>query len=426
MERDFFSLPQEIVRLGARAEEQASPYFKEVLDTAAYNSQKVLAAFQQNCVSDTHFVGTTGYGYDDRGRDTLDRVYADAFGAEDALVRHFMLSGTHAITTALFGVLRPGDEMVSVTGKPYDTMDGIIGLTGEGMGSLREFGVRYRQVELGADGRVDLTAIGEAAKSRPKMIYIQRSRGYAVRPTVTVEEISVICQKVKAESPETIVMVDNCYGEFVERREPVEVGADLMAGSLIKNPGGSMAECGGYIAGRAELVRQCAYRLNCPGIGRKAGPSLNENRNMYRGFFFAPHIVGQALKTAIFAASLFELLGFQCTPRYDEPRSDIIQSVITESPEALCAFCQGIQKGSPIDAFVCPEPWAMPGYDDEVIMAAGAFVQGASIELSADGPMRAPYTAFLQGGVIYDTAKIGVLQAAKLMLERGLVTVPNL
>lgn len=419
----YFQFDEEIQALARRAEELAAPQFAEIGRIAAYNSEKVLAAFQKNAVSDTHFVGTTGYGYDDRGRDTLDRVYADAFHAEDALVRHFMLSGTHALTTALFGVLRPGDTMVSVTGKPYDTMDQIIGLIGEGNGSLADFGVHYAQVELGKDGRVDIPAICAAAEKHPRMIYIQRSRGYVNRPTVSVAEIEQVCRAVKKVDPEIIIMVDNCYGEFVEEREPCEVGADLMAGSLIKNPGGSMAESGGYIAGRHDLVEKCACRLICPGIGREVGASLGQNRNLYRGFFFAPHIVGEALKTAVLAAAMFELMGFSCSPRYNERRSDVIQAVVTGSREALCAFCQGIQKGSPIDAFVTPEPWDMPGYDAQVIMAAGAFVQGASIELSADGPMKEPYTAFLQGGVIYDTARIGILTAAQRMKERGIVKI---
>ncbi|MBC8535663.1 aminotransferase class I/II-fold pyridoxal phosphate-dependent enzyme [Feifania hominis] len=417
-----FSFSQELIERAQLAEQRAQQALCGIGQTAAYNSRKVLHAFMQQGVSERHFLGTTGYGYDDSGRDTLDRVYAQVFGAEDAMVRHFMLSGTHALTVALFGVLRPGDVMVSVAGKPYDTLDGVIGLNGVKNGSLADFGVHYEQVDLLEDGTLDFDGITEAARRAPRMIYLQRSRGYERRPSISVAEIETVCKIVHRLSDRTIVMVDNCYGEFVETREPTEVGADLMAGSLIKNPGGSMAESGGYIAGRADLVELCAYRLTSPGLGKEVGASLNQNRNLYRGFFFAPHITGEALKTAVFAAALFEELGFACSPRYCEPRTDIVEQIVLGSPAGLKAFCEGIQAGSPIDSFVVPQEWDMPGYQDQVIMAAGAFVQGSSIELSADGPMRAPYIAFMQGGIVYDTAQIGVLMAAQRLADEGLVT----
>ncbi|MBQ6000759.1 MAG: methionine gamma-lyase family protein [Clostridia bacterium] len=417
-----FDFSPELVRLADRVEEKLVPRFAEIDRISKINSQKVHYAFRSCAVSDTHFVGTTGYGYDDRGRTVIDRVYAAAFCAEDALVRHFMLSGTHALTTALFGILRPGDTMLSVAAKPYDTLDKVIGLRPT-CGSLAEFGIRYAQVELNEAGRLDFDAIEQALASHPTMVYLQRSRGYAVRPSIFVDEIREVARLVKRVSPESVFFVDNCYGEFVELSEPIETGADLMAGSLIKNPGGSMAECGGYIVGREKLVQRCAYRLTTPGQGKDVGPSLGQNRNLLRGFYFAPSITGNALKTAVFAAALFEEMGFECSPRWNDPRTDIVEQVIFHRPEPLISFCQGIQSGSAIDSFVRPEPWAMPGYTNEVIMAAGAFVQGSSIELSADGPLREPYAAYMQGGIIYDTAQIGILSAAQKLLDDGLVEV---
>jgi len=419
-----FDFSPQLLALSAKVEEKLSPRFAEIDRVARLNAQKVHYAFRRCAVSDTHFVGTTGYGYDDRGRTVIDRVYAETFGAEDALVRHFMISGTHALTTALFGLLRPGDVMLSVAAKPYDTLDKVIGIK-PCAGSLAEFGIRYEQVELTEQGRLDYEAIEQALKRQPKMAYLQRSRGYAVRPSIFIDEIAEVARLVRKVSPKTIFFVDNCYGEFVELKEPIEVGADVMAGSLIKNPGGSMAECGGYIVGKAELVERCANRLTSPGLGKQVGPSLGQNRNLLRGFYFAPSITGNALKTAVYTSALFGALGFDCSPAWDAPRTDIVEQVIFHDPAPLVAFCQGIQAGSAIDSFVRPEPWAMPGYTNEVIMAAGAFVQGSSIELSADGPLRPPFAAYMQGGIIFDTAKLGILAAAQKLLDEGLAEVPS-
>lgn len=405
--------------LSKKALEHCAPAFKEIEDICAHNTAKVLKAFRENRISDTHLVGTTGYGYGDRGRDALDKVYAEIFGAEDALVRHHFVSGTNTIASALFAVLRPGDTMVSLSGLPYDTLHTVLGLNdkGENYGSLKDFGVKYRQLELLADGTVDLLGIPEAIKGA-KVAYIQRSRGYSLRPSITVDEIASIIKVVRSANPKAIIMVDNCYGELVERLEPTDVGADLIMGSLIKNPGGGIAQTGGYIAGRADLVELCGHRITAPGVGRDAGCSLNENINMYMGIFFAPTVVASAVKTAIYAAEMLSSIGFEVTPLTHEKRTDIIQAVTFNDPELMKAFCIGIQHGAPIDSFVTPEAWDMPGYDDPVIMAAGAFHMGASIELSADGPMRAPYAAWMQGGLTWDSGKIGVDMASKYILER--------
>lgn len=415
---DFFDISPRLLEIAGRCEAQCRPVFERIDETAAYNEARVLAAFGRHRISAAHLTGTTGYGYDDLGRDALDKVFADALGAEDALVRHSFVSGTHALTVALFGVLRTGDTMVAVTGAPYDTLEEVIGIRGEGNGSLKDFGVAYRQVDLTPGGEPDFPAIQAAVKGA-KLAHIQRSRGYATRPSLTVEKIGEIVKAIRAVSPDTIIFVDNCYGEFVEKREPAAVGADLMVGSLIKNAGGGIAQTGGYIAGRRDLVELCGYRLTSPGIGREAGCSLDQNRSMYQGLFFAPSVTASAVKTATFASALFGALGFEATPRFDEPRTDIITSILLGSPERLCAFCAGIQKGSPIDAYVTPEPWAMPGYDDPVIMAAGAFTMGASIELSADGPLRPPYGVWLQGGLTWNTGRLGVLLAAQAMADKG-------
>lgn len=411
MKTDFFAIPSRLWELGGQAERDCAKAFAAIEQNGAYNTQKVLAAFLNNGVSESHFAASTGYGYDDRGRDTLDRVFADALGCESALVRHHFVSGTHALTVALFGVLRPGDLMLSVTGKPYDTLDDVIGLTGSGYGSLREFGVRYDQLGLLPDGGVDLDAVAARA-GEAKVLYLQRSRGYASRPTLSVEAINAVAAVARRANPRALVVVDNCYGEFVERGEP---DADLLVGSLIKNPGGGLARTGGYIAGRAAPVEQCAFRLTAPGAGREVGCSLDEKRLLFQGLFFAPQTVTNAVKTAVFAARLFELLGYEVSPRYDEARADIIQTVTLGAADRLVAFCQGMQTGAPVDAFVTPEPWDMPGYQHPVIMAAGAFVLGSSIELSADAPLRPPYTAFLQGGLVYEAAKVGVLLGAAKM-----------
>ena len=418
-----FHFSPEVLQLADRAMEMAAGQFRAIEETAAVNQQKVMAAFIEHRVSDIHFNPSTGYGYGDAGRDVLDGIYASVFGAESALVRHFMISGTHALTVALGAVLRPGDEMLSVTSKPYDTLEGIIGITGSHPGSLRSLGVRYSQLELLPDGGFDYGALGRALSERTvRMVYVQRSNGYAVRDAVRIERLEELCRFVRERSPETILMVDNCYGEFTQDREPTEVGAHLMAGSLIKNPGGGMADCGGYIAGRKDLVDLAADRLTAPGLGRECGASLGQNRSLYKGFFYAPHTGEQALKTAVFAAALFQLAGFRVRPAYDGLRSDIVQTIEFGQADKLVAFCQGIQKGSPIDAYVTPEPWDMPGYDAQVIMAAGAFTQGSSIELSADGPLREPYAAYLQGGLIFESSKIGILSALQELFDRGLAT----
>ncbi|WRS26900.1 methionine gamma-lyase family protein [Oscillospiraceae bacterium MB08-C2-2] len=419
MKQDFFNIDPALEALVQRVEQEQRESFDRIDRIAQYNSWKVQKAFSDHRVSESHFAGTTGYGYGDRGRDTLEKVFAQLMGAEDSIIRHNFVSGTNAIATALFGVLRPGDVMLSLTGKPYDTLDAV--LTGENVGSLKEFGIHYRQLELLEDGSVDFAAIPEAVKG-VKMAYIQRSRGYTLRPSLFVEEIEKIAKAVKAANPAALVVVDNCYGEFVQTIEPTMVGADLMMGSLIKNPGGGIAQTGGYIAGRHDLVELCAHRMTSPGVGREVGCSLGESKNMYMGLFFAPTVVASALKTAVLAAGMMQALGYRVLPEAGEPRADIIQTVVTGSPQGLSAFCRGIQLGAPIDAFVTPEAWDMPGYDSPVIMAAGAFHMGASIELSADGPMREPYAAWMQGGLTYPSGKIGVLLAAQSMLEAGLAS----
>lgn len=416
-----FIIDRKIKEAAEKAVQMTEAVIRKIDETTDYNQQKMLAAFIEAGVSESHFVASTGYGYGDRGRDALDLVYAKAFGAEDALVRHNFVSGTHALTVALFGVLRPGDTMLSVTGIPYDTLRGVIGITGDGNGSLKEFGVNYEQLELRADGTPDYREIEKRVNPGIKMVYIQRSRGYSLRPSLFVEDIEKISKIAKQQAPDCIVMVDNCYGEFVQTEEPVSRGADLMAGSLIKNPGGGVAPTGGYIAGRKDLVESCSYRLTTPGTGREIGATLGNNRELFMGAFHAPHVTGEALKTAVFTAALFSLLGYGVTPRYDEPRADIIQSVLLRKEAALIAFCQGMQKGAPVDSFVVPEPWDMPGYDCKVIMAAGAFTLGASIELSADAPLREPYAAWMQGGLNYHSGRLGAMLAAQSMLEKGIL-----
>lgn len=429
MDMPFFKIDKRLIEVSERAQQSAEKAFEAIEKTTEYNQQKVLAAFIENRVSESHFVKTTGYGYGDRGRDVLDSVFAMSMGTEDALVRHSIVSGTHAITIALFGILRPGDILLAVTGSPYDTLEQVIGLDDSrgqhsDIGSLRDYGILYEQVELDESGRPNLGLIADRVEQvKPKAVHIQRSRGYSVRPSLTVADIEKIVQAVRRKSPETIVFVDNCYGEFVERQEPTQIGADLMAGSLIKNPGGGIAENGGYICGRADLVEQCAYRMTTPGLGREVGASLGHNRSLYMGLFNAPHVVGEALKTAVYCAWLFSMLGYEVTPAPDEIRTDIIQAVKLGSPEAMVAFCQGMQRGAPVDSFVVPEPWDMPGYENQVIMAAGAFTMGASIELSADAPLREPYAAYMQGGLNYHSGKIGVLMAAQSMLEKGLLNI---
>ncbi len=419
----YFQIDSKLLEAAQRAEELAEPQFKEIEEVQRYNQQKMLAAFIKSGVSESHFVGSTGYGYGDRGREVLDQVYATAFGAEDALVRHNFVSGTHTLTVALFGMLRPGDKMLCVTGTPYDTIQGVIGMNGrEEPGSLKEFGIQYEQIELRPDGTPDLEAMEQRITPEYKMIYIQRSRGYSLRPSLRVEDIAPIVKIAKRKAPKAIVMVDNCYGEFVEREEPLAVGADIIAGSLIKNPGGGIAPTGGYIAGRHDLVELCSYRLTTPGTGRELGCTLGNNRELFMGAFHAPHVAGEALKTAVFASALFSQLGFGVTPTTDEKRGDIIQVMMLENRENLIAFCRGVQKGAPVDSFVVPEPSDMPGYDSQVIMAAGAFTLGSSIELSADAPLREPFAAWMQGGLNYHSGQLGMLLAAQEMVNEGLIT----
>ncbi|MGN1133271.1 MAG: aminotransferase class I/II-fold pyridoxal phosphate-dependent enzyme [Oscillospiraceae bacterium] len=421
MSENLFGFDEKIINHAKEAEAECSEMFAEIERKAEYNGQKVLKAFIDNRVSEVCLKGTTGYGYDDMGRDTLDKVYAQAFGGEDAIVRHTFVNGTHALSTALFGVLRTGDTMLAMTGKPYDTLEEVIGIRyKKGNGSLKDFGVNYIQADLIDDKYPDYDRIAELAP-KAKVAYIQRSRGYSLRPSLSVDVIGKMVKAAKNANPDIIVMVDNCYGEFVEEKEPLSVGADLIIGSLIKNPGGGIAPTGGYICGRADLVELCADRLTCVGMGKEVGCTLNQNREMYLGFFLAPQTVASALKTAVFACRFFEKLGFETLPKSNETRTDIISSVLLKNEENLTAFCQGIQKGSPVDSYVTPEAWDMPGYDSKVIMAAGAFTMGASIELSADAPIRAPFAAWLQGGVTYPTGKIGVMTAAQEMYNKGLI-----
>ena len=407
-----------LLMLAAEAENKLSDIFAEIDKVSFDNTSKIMDAFREHRVSDAMFAPTSGYGYDDKGRDTLDAIWADVMGAEAAFVRHSIANGTHALTIGLFGLLRPGDILFSIAGKPYDTLDEVIGNVGEsGNGSLRDFGVEYRQADLLSDGSFDREKIADIIKkdgSAIKVIFIQRSKGYLNRKTLSVAEIGDIIDFVRPLCPNAYVVVDNCYGEFTEACEPTSVGADMIIGSLIKNPGGGMAESGGYIAGTKRAVELASYRLTSVGCGLEVGATLGQTKSMYKGLFYAPHTTAEALKVAHLAAYIFgkDGLGFDVEPHWSEPRYDIIQAVITHSPEALCAICRGIQAGSPVDSFVTPEPWAMPGYTDKVIMAAGAFTQGSSIELSADGPLREPYIAYLQGGLTYESGKIGILYAA--------------
>ncbi|MBQ5331538.1 MAG: methionine gamma-lyase family protein [Oscillospiraceae bacterium] len=413
-----FEFEERIIKAAAEAESLCRESFEEIDETAAFNSEKVLRAFINNKVSAACLSGTTGYGYGDIGRDTLDKVFAETFRAEDALVRSTIASGTAALTTALFGVLRPGDKIVSLTGDPYDTLEEVIGIRGSGSGSLADFGIAYDKVEMTPDGNPKVGEIFQKVKGA-KVAYIQRSRGYSLRPSLTVGQVAEIIKAAKGAEPDCIVMVDNCYGEFAEKAEPTQVGADLAIGSLIKNPGGGIAHSGGYIAGKAELVELCAGRMTAPGVGREAGATFDENRSLYQGLFLAPEVTANALKTAVFTTRIMDLFGYEVYPSPSEKRGDIITSVVLGSEGALIAFCKGLQKGSPIDSFVSPEPWDMPGYDSQVIMAAGTFNNGASIELSADGPLRDPYAVYIQGGLTYTSGKLGVMCALQEMYDKG-------
>ena len=413
----FFNLSDELQVLSEKALLKCQDKFSEIDKLTEYNQQKVLKAFINNGVSESHFSGSTGYGYGDRGREVLDELTAEIFGAEDAIIRHSFASGTHTLCVMLFGVLRPGDNVLCVTGKPYDTIHSVIGLSGEGMGSLKDFGVTFDIVDLLPDGTVDYESVKKSLSEKTyKAVYVQRSRGYTLRPTLNSDDIRRITATVKANS-KAIVMLDNCYGEFTEYEDPSSLGVDLFAGSLIKNPGGGIAKCGGYIAGKKELVELCSYRMTTPGVGREVGATLGNSRDIFMGLFNAPHVTGEALKVAVFTAALFEEMGYEVSPKSDERRADIIQSIKLGTPEKLVAFCQGLQSGSVVDSYVVPEPWAMPGYDSDVIMAAGAFTNGSSIELSADAPLREPYAVWLQGGLNFHSGKIGVLLGAERVLK---------
>lgn len=418
---ESMGLSRELLDYSKKIADSLKPRFDAIDEIAEYNHMKVIAAMQKNRVSAEHLYGTTGYGYNDAGRETLEAVYADIFHTEDALVRPQITCGTHALNVALAANLRPGDELMSPVGKPYDTMDEIIGIR-PSKGSLAEYGITYAQADLKPDGSFDYDAIRAAINERTKLVTIQRSKGYAQRPTLSVERIGELIAFIKSIKSDVICMVDNCYGEFVQTIEPSDVGADLIVGSLIKNPGGGLAPCGGYIAGKKEYVEQAAYRLTSPGLGKEVGATLGVNQSFFQGLFMAPVVTAGALKGAIFAANLYERLGFKVIPNGSEPRFDIIQAIELGSAEGLIAFCKGIQAAAPVDSYVTPEPWDMPGYDSEVIMAAGAFVQGSSIELSADGPLREPYSVFFQGGLTWYHAKLGIMMSLQKMIDAGVVT----
>ena len=409
----------EVYEMAARVQKRIIPRLEKIDSIAEENTRRVMEAFQNNRVAEACFAGTTGYGYDDLGRDTLDKIYADVFGTETALVRIGFVNGTHALTAAMFALAKPGDTILAATGMPYDTLRTAIGINGAEHGSLKFYGINYAQVDMTAEGEPDYKAIASAA-SRPEVaaVMVQRSRGYADRKALSSEEIGRICRIVKEVNPEAKLMVDNCYGEFTETIEPSHLGADIIAGSLIKNPGGGLAPTGGYVAGTRELVEKAATRLTTPGIGGECGSSLGNNRLLFQGLFMAPHVVAQALKTAVFCAGMMEELGLESSPGVEDERHDIIQMVKLGSPENMKRFCLGIQAGAPVDSYVTPEPWAMPGYDCPVIMAAGSFIQGSSIELSADGPMREPYIAYMQGGLTYESGKLGIMMAVSAMLEQ--------
>lgn len=407
-------------KLADEADKKTEERRKAIDETALENQFRVLSSFRKNKISDAHFSGTTGYGYDDFGRDGIEQVYADCFGAESGLVRSQMISGTHAITTALFGVLRPGDELMYITGKPYDTLEGVIGITSSGQGSLKEFGIGFSMIPL-REGCIDIEIVNRAITAKTKMIGIQRSRGYGDRPSIPVCQIGEAIKAIKKEHPDVIVFVDNCYGEFTEMEEPCHVGADLMAGSLIKNPGGGLAKSGGYIVGKKDLVSKCAERLTVPGQGKEVGPTLGELKDQFQGFFLAPHIVAQALKGAVYTAALMEILGMETSPSWEAPRTDLIQTVTFHDPEQMTAFCQAVQMASPINSNVKPYPSPMPGYKDKVIMAAGTFIQGASLELTADGPLRPPYTLYFQGGLTFEHVKSALMIAVNHLAESHLI-----
>ncbi|MGI8384367.1 aminotransferase class I/II-fold pyridoxal phosphate-dependent enzyme [Robertmurraya sp. P23] len=416
-----FTFGEALKPIVRQVEEHIFTKHKQIGETVEANQFRVLESYQRHQVSDSHFIPSTGYGYDDIGRDTLEKIYADVFGGEAGLVRPQIISGTHAISIALFGVLRPGDELLYITGKPYDTLEEIVGIRGNGVGSLKEFGISYQSVDLKEDGQVNYEHVKTMIKPNTKMIGIQRSKGYANRPSFTINQIKEMIEFVKNIKEDVVVFVDNCYGEFVELMEPCHVGADLMAGSLIKNPGGGLAKTGGYIVGKEKYVEACSYRMTSPGIGAEAGASLYSLQEMYQGFFLAPHVVGQALKGAVFTSAMLDRLGMNTNPAWDAERTDLIQSVQFDDKEKMIAFCQAIQFASPINSHVTAYPAYMPGYEDDVIMAAGTFIQGASIELSADGPIRPPYVAYVQGGLTYSHVKMAILIALNRLAEKQLI-----
>jgi len=420
--RDKFRIAEPVLDLINECENEVEELFADLDDIMAFNQYKVLDAFQKNGIRDMHFSWNTGYGYDDPGRDAIERVYADIFHTEAALVRPIIVNGTHALTLTLMGILRPGDELIYCTGAPYDTLEEVIGIRGEGKGSLKEYGVTYKQVELTPEGNIDFDALKEAISPKTRMVSLQRATGYGWRKAISIEEIEEWTKFVKNINPEIICMTDNCYGEFLHVKEPTDVGVDVMAGSLIKNPGGGLALTGGYIAGRADLIEKVSYRMTSPGIGGECGLTFGQTRTMLQGLFIAPKTVNGAVKGAILCAKAYEKLGFEVCPKVDDIRSDIIQAVKLGSPEGVIAFCQGIQAAAPVDSHVTPEPWAMPGYEDPVIMAAGAFVQGSSIELSADAPIRPPYVVYFQGGLTYEHSKFGVIKSLQQMYDKQLIT----
>lgn len=412
--KNFYELDDEIFNLSNEVMDDIKGRFEEIKEIREYNQYKVLKAMQESNLSDNHFNWTTGYGYNDIGREKIEEIYSKVFNTEDAIVRPIIVNGTHALTLCVQGIVRPGDEILSVTGKPYDTLEGVIGIREE-KGSLKEFGVTYNQVDFLENGEVDLEGIKEKINDKTKLVMIQRSKGYSWRKSLTISDIKEVIETVKSIKPEVIVMVDNCYGEFIETKEPTDVGADIMAGSLIKNPGGGLALTGGYIVGKKELVELISYRLTSPGIGKECGLTFGTSRTVLQGFFLAPYVVSQALMGAIFCSKMFEKLGYEVLPKYDDLRSDIIQCVRLNNAQEVIDFCQGVQAAAPVDSFVKPEPWAMPGYDSEVIMAAGAFIQGSSIELSADAPIKPPYNVYFQGGLTFDHSKMGTLKAYQYM-----------
>ncbi len=418
-------ISEEVLTYSEKKLDALKERFENIDRVAEFNQAKVLKAMQEAKVDAECFNASSGYGYDDVGREKLEKVYANCFHGEDALVRPQITCGTHALSLTLMSNLRPGQELLSPVGKPYDTLDEVIGIR-PSMGSLAEYGISYRQVDLLPDGGFDWEGIRAAINEKTHLVTIQRSKGYAVRPTLSVERIGELCKFIKNIKPDVLIMVDNCYGEFVETMEPLEVGADLIVGSLIKNPGGGLAQIGGYLVGKQEMIDNAAYRLTSPGLGKEVGATLGMNRDFFQGFFLAPTVTASALKSSIFAANLYEPLGYYCLPNSTESRHDIIQAITLNSAEALCAFCEGIQAGAPVDSYVTPEPWDMPGYDDKVIMAAGAFVQGSSIELSADGPLRAPYAAYLQGGLTFPSAKFGIMSSLQKLCDANLVSMDAL